>query len=153
MTYDFANQPVNDEQHELNEANRQIAVEIFERCVNHLLAQGRRSEVPKEVGINHGLQCAYRGAAGLMCGVGCLIADEHYTGDLEGQSANSNPVSYALQRSGVEVNMRWYVGPYSHKMGDVLRSLQRMHDIADPGTWLDGAAKIAESRGLNRKPT
>jgi hypothetical protein len=151
MTYDFAHQPVNDEQRALSETNRQTAIQIFERCANHLLAQGKRSMAHEEGGINNDLQCAYRGDAGLMCGVGCLIADEHYTGDLEGQSANSNPVSYALQRSGVEVNTRWYVGPYSYTVKRLLEKVQELHDKVEPEDWRDKAADIAESLGLTKE--
>jgi hypothetical protein len=148
MTYDFSYPPVNDEQRALNETNRQTARTIFERCVNHLLAQGRRSMAPKEGDIDHALQCAYRGDDDLMCGVGCLIDDAFYSAELEGESASSERVLRALRKSGVEANTRWYTGPYSCTVKALLTQVQTLHDETEPEDWRVRAKEIAEERGL-----
>ena len=54
--------------------------EIFDHVEKHLKSQGYRSLLP---GGNTG-QCAYRGGAGRMCAVGCLIGDDEYTSVMEG---------------------------------------------------------------------
>ena len=46
--------------------------EVFDRVASHLLTQSARSLLPDGSG------CAYRGANGRMCAVGCLIADYEY---------------------------------------------------------------------------
>ena len=50
--------------------------EAYNKVCAHLAKQGRRSE-------DKG-RCLYRGPGGLMCAVGCLIPDELYHGDMEG---------------------------------------------------------------------
>jgi hypothetical protein len=52
-------------------------LEVFNKVEAHLLAQGVRSMKYLDM-------CAYRGAGGLRCAVGCLIKDEFYHESLEG---------------------------------------------------------------------
>ncbi len=54
--------------------------EIFDKVVNHLRAQGAKSEMDHPVA---GLMCAYRGIQGRMCAVGCLIPDADYLPTME----------------------------------------------------------------------
>jgi hypothetical protein len=149
MTYGFAYPPLSATQRALNEANRLMAIAIFERCARHLLKQGRQSRILSEE-LRVGNIFAYRGDDGLMCGVGCLIADEHYSPELEAQSVDSNIVRYALRRSGVEVDTRWFVGPDCYSVSGMLQEVQELHDGAEPETWYDEAVKIAEQFGLTK---
>ena len=48
-------------------------LEVFNKVEAHLLAQGVRSIRKSKM-----YMCAYRGAGGLRCSVGCLIKDEFY---------------------------------------------------------------------------
>jgi hypothetical protein len=73
--------------------------EIFNKVYTHLVKQGGRStnfkdELGREV-------CAYRGADGSMCAVGCLIPEKFYSKSLEGSTVNSFTVTRVLQRAGV----------------------------------------------------
>ena len=58
------------------------AVALSERIRDHLTKQ-------RKVSIVEGLGCAYRGADGTMCAVGCLIKDEHYSTVVEGAAVVS----------------------------------------------------------------
>ena len=58
--------------------NRQ---EIFDKIYLHLIEQGRKS-------IDSDGQCMYRSPDGDKCAIGCLIPDELYTPELEGNGAN-----------------------------------------------------------------
>jgi hypothetical protein len=154
MTYDFSYPPVNDEQRAASETNRLYARGIFERCITHLLAQGRRSMV--QLASDHASRkkeaCAYRGDDGLMCAVGCLIADEFYdAASMESKSFDANSVRHALRKSGVELDIRWYVGPYCYSMRSLLEKLQRLHDTVGPADWRGAANYVADRSGLTEE--
>lgn len=85
--------------------------EVFDKVYKHLVSQGKRSK------IWDGLNCAYRGANGLTCSIGCLIPDADYSPDIEGHVvANAIALSSALHNlfTGVQV--------------DLLSKLQWAHD-------------------------
>jgi len=75
--------------------NRQ---EVFDKVLTHLRKQGGVA-VSSENG-----ECSYRGTAGSMCALGCLILDEYYLPEMEGDSANDVPVIAALISSGYDVS-------------------------------------------------
>ena len=94
--------------------------EIFEKVKTHLLDQGQQS-IDKNGG------CAYRGAEGRKCAIGCLIADEFYSKDLEGTGSCDKGVKNAIKASiGREVTKTEAV---------MLSELQYMHDRQLPGEW------------------
>ena len=74
--------------------NRQ---EVFDKALTHLRKQGG-------IAVSSEDECSYRGPAGSMCAVGCLILDEHYLPEMEGDSANDVPVIAALISSGYDVS-------------------------------------------------
>lgn len=107
--------------------------EVFDKVASHLLKQGKQS-------MNNALNvCAYRGSGGLMCAVGCLIEDEFYSFELEGQRAFRVQVRAALRRS---------IGDFDGGVAQLLDSLQVMHDDAPPEFWSDRLSQIARSYGL-----
>ena len=109
--------------------------EVFDKVKNHLLVQGARAQ--DGVGA-----CQYRDDEGLMCAVGCLISDEHYSTALEGHSirrANMEPepgtqlVRDALVNSGVVLDASTI---------DMLYDLQLLHDETWPESWAEELAEI-----------
>lgn len=98
--------------------------EIYDKVRAHLLKQRVKAEN------NNG--CLYRGPNHTKCAVGCLIADEDYSPDMEGPTLgtiNSNDPSakkvwIALRNQ--EISSRSY---------DLLRNLQSIHDGTEPEYW------------------
>jgi hypothetical protein len=82
-------------------------------------------------------KCCYRTPDGLMCAIGCHIADEHYSPNLETMSANSVVVRKALEKSGVP-----------EFDGIFLGSLQNIHDNYEPHEWKEKLEKFAADFGL-----
>ena len=123
---------------------------VFDKVVNHLLTQNKQSI---EYSVRDGeTSCAYRGADGLMCAVGCLIADSAYNEMLEGASSDTFSVTKALTASGIDVADR------DDEL--LLRSLQLMHDglgVDDPQKkykvkeWPEGLKFIAKKFNLEYK--
>lgn len=119
--------------------NRQ---EIFDKVAKHLLTQNARSE--------DGESCLYRSEDGLMCAVGCLIKDEHYSVALENQSVSHESVNHALNLSGVETDS---------VTTEMLEDLQTLHDGIHPlryderimsiDEWSLGLSYIAATYNLN----
>jgi hypothetical protein len=77
--------------------------------------------------------CRYRTDDGLMCAIGCHIADEHYSPDLEELAATSVPVREALKKSGAPDVDRIFLG-----------SLQAIHDAYEPEEWKERLEKFAK---------
>lgn len=102
--------------------------EVFAKVKAHLLAQGKRS-----MGDNG---CAYRGANGRMCALGCLIPDDKYVPEIEGSTICSWKVWACLP---VE---------YSQEMESLLVALQRTHDQNDPEEWAVRLGQIAVAFGI-----
>lgn len=100
--------------------NRQ---EIFDKVARHLLTQNARSV--------RGPSCAYLGEGGLKCAVGCLIADEYYSPDLERRNALDGRVLSAVAAS---------LGhPLDVDSQKLLHELQLTHDFSFPNTWRTGS--------------
>ena len=102
--------------------------EIFDRVKTHLLAQGEkalRGGEPYGSG-KHGSGCAYHAQSGLKCAVGCLITEEAYSEELEGETADDLGVKYALVASGIIDD------PVTI---DMLGKLQSIHDDEAPNRW------------------
>lgn len=106
---------------------------VFDKIRRHLKKQGRRSEkLP--------LFCAYRNEDGLKCAIGCLITDEFYTQNLEGQAIEANAVLKAVAASlGTTL---------SKKDKDFLGELQTIHDEVHPDDWEDRFEDLADRYDL-----
>ena len=105
-------------------------LEVFNKVEANLLAQGVRS-IRKSLISD---MCAYRGAGGLRCAVGCLIKDEAYHKGLEGiamwadekEEDRQMLLEEALIKSGIDLN-----STMTHMLGD----LQSLHDTVKPEVW------------------
>jgi hypothetical protein len=86
--------------------------ELFETVINHLAKQ-------KAQALDDNYDCAYRGEGDTKCAVGCLIDDEYYSEDLEGQGAHVLAVQLAVKHS---------VGMVSDQAFEMLNELQTFHD-------------------------
>ena len=100
--------------------------QIHAKVTKHLLNQGEKSQ---EGGVAPHNTCVYRSSEGLSCAVGCLIPDDKYNVNLEGQSAYDDDVMEALV-SVIGVH------PYSvDRKAKMLGRMQYIHDLTDPSTW------------------
>jgi hypothetical protein len=117
-----------------------IYQEIFDKVYTHLEQQGEASAL--ETGA-----CLYRSEDGKMCAVGCLIIDEDYNSDFEGNSVFELIEDYGWKPEGVS--------RMTPKMVEFLTDLQCAHDEAldggSIGEWHKEMALIAKSHGLNFK--
>ena len=93
-----------------------ISQVTFDRVAQHLLTQNKASQA-------YG-KCLYRSPEGLMCAVGCLIKDEHYSERLENLDAGEHVVRNALLMSDIR-----------EEDLDYLIQLQTIHDNYDPPMW------------------
>lgn len=93
--------------------------EVFDKVKTHLLSQMLRSVDTA------GRMCAYRGAGGLKCAVGCLIPDDLYTPKIEGGGPFSPKLDLILDKLGLgDVEMKSF-----------LSELQRIHDNFAAEDW------------------
>ena len=114
--------------------NRQ---DIYDMVRDHLMNQGKRSEAPRN---DVGFSCAYRGNDGAMCAVGCLIADEFYSSELEGSNIHCANVHRAVAKSlGVDE---------SEVPEKFLYDLQNIHDNTDEESWPYALYDFAVFEGL-----
>lgn len=109
--------------------------EIFTKVATHLLTQNKKSTYDVSFSTN----CAYRGAGGTSCAVGCLIKDEHYDPEIEGEAATSSLVRLALSASGI---------PITPEALSLLSELQNLHDFTHPEIWPTALAELAQELGL-----
>ena len=114
--------------------NRQ---QVFDRVAAHLLRQNARS-----MRRDRGDMCAYRGAGGLQCAVGCLITDTAYVSTLEGLGPFDASVRHALEKSGV---------PIDPDTSELLSDLQAVHDYEAPSAWRSQLTTLAAEYGLTFK--
>jgi len=68
--------------------NRQ---EVFDKIYLHLIEQGRKS-------VNSDGRCQYRSPDGDKCAIGCLIPDELYTPELEGNGVSMPIIEDVLNK-------------------------------------------------------
>ena len=110
------------------------AQQIFDKVVAHLRAQGCKSMNARRS------SCVYRGPEGRKCAAGALIADEHYTPNLDASPANTvgtRDVDAALVKSGVPDDALYLV-----------RDLQVVHDAYPVEYWEERFRQIADGRDL-----
>lgn len=108
------------------------AQDVFDKVVAHLRKQNGKAL--NEVGL-----CRYRGIDGNMCAVGCLIADEHYSNDLEGNGSREFRIIEALEKSGI---------PNTPKINDLLDDMQEVHDGCLVDDWESRFKVVAEEYNL-----
>lgn len=106
------------------------AQEIFDTVATHLLTQRRKSMTL----VNGEPLCLYRDPIGLKCAVGCLITDEEYYPEMEGQIISAVFNSHKLQR----------FKPFH----DLLFNLQRIHDSYEVTDWECNLRYVAQKEGL-----
>lgn len=102
------------------------AQEVFDQVITHLLTQNEQSLDVRSGG------CFYRGPRGLKCAVGCLIADEEYDREWEGQGWRH------LSSAGKV--------PLAHER--LISALQSVHDHLTPGLWRQSLKQVADVFGL-----
>ena len=110
--------------------------EIFNQVADHLMKQGRKSLLMTD---NYTALCAYRGADGASCAVGCLISDDFYSEELEGGGIMA-AVQVALHNSGVPIIDDTFLS--------LLCQLQNVHDKCEPSRWADDLHVVAMKFGL-----
>jgi hypothetical protein len=115
--------------------------EVFDTVAAHLLKQNARSLIDPTDLDDPG--CAYRGAAGLKCAVGCLIPDEVYKPSMEG-----------IGMLGLlEAGAKWAPKlAYLHPHRFLLADLQRVHDGDAPAEWPTQLARVAREYSLTFTP-
>lgn len=82
---------------------------LFDKIVGHLFTQGRQSR--RDVSRT---SCAYRGADGSACAVGCVIPDDRYTPSIESRAVYAEEVREVVPEIEPHMNL--------------LAALQRVHD-------------------------
>ena len=92
---------------------------LFNKIKNHLLTQNRKSA--DAFG-----GCMYRDWDGNKCAVGCLIKDEFYSENLEGEYVDNAYVLDTLRKSGVSI---------AKANIEILDKCQSIHDDHSPKTW------------------
>lgn len=107
--------------------------DIFDIVVSHLIQQGKQSLAIDPYGMN--TICSYRGVDGAMCAVGCLIPDEFYVKEMEGNGCQYGKVRTVLERLGINDF-------------DFLSDLQDMHDNNEDGYSIEDIEQIAEKHGV-----
>lgn len=112
------------------------ARKLFDTISAHLLKQGHRSSYPSGEGFAAG--CAYRGADGDKCAVGCIIKDEFYHIGLEDQLVYFDEVKEAVSKSigAKEENI-----PFN-----LLVALQQIHDEVEPEDWKESLAAVERNQ-------
>jgi hypothetical protein len=112
----------------------------FDYVSAHLLTQMKQSK-DQDGG------CVYRGndpdtGAKLMCAVGCLIPDEHYSTKMEGFGPSMLP-NMASTTAAVEW-LRKNITPHEALLDD----LQEVHDMHHPNQWREQLTRVAQKYGL-----
>jgi hypothetical protein len=105
----------------LSEATEQ---EVFNQVAKHLLDQNEKS-------MSYSV-CSYRGENNLMCAAGCLIPDDEYTEELEG--------------NGWKDLTRTFLYPSEHS--ELIQELQDVHDSYEVEEWKEKLFGVAEKFGL-----
>lgn len=120
------------------ETKKLTAQEVFDRVAVHLLKQGRKSQriIPEDP-----VTCFYRGPTGLKCAVGCLIADEDYSSQMEGNSVHALIADFEENPS---------VKTFADH-DDLLSDLQILHDFGHVAYWTSGLCATAERFKLDPK--
>lgn len=100
--------------------------EIFDIVSTHLLEQNEQSRTRITIGDIHFVDsCMYRGSEGRKCAMGCLIPDEKYCADMEGNNIISPMIYNVLYDEEIDVSKHLIF----------LSHLQHIHDHCVPEDW------------------
>lgn len=113
------------------------AQEIFDTIVSHLRKQGERATV------KGGDTCRYRSYDGKKCAVGCLIPDDTYSKDYEG-----NDIRHLLERNILPSDLQEEFTAHI----SMLSFFQIIHDVNPIQTWEDDFKAYADHYGLIYNP-
>lgn len=116
------------------EKAQDIRQRLFDTAARHMLQQGKKARASSG-------ECCYR-HQGLMCAVGALINDEHYSySTLEGHGMGDSHVQWAVERSqGLKP------GSLPARM---LQELQRVHDNHGVVGWRAELFRVAKKYRLD----
>lgn len=103
--------------------------DIFDTVAKHLLNQNIKSTRNSIIWASG----AYRGFDGTKCAAGCLISDEEYRPEMEGQFITSLLGKNTL------------LTPH----GRLLQDLQRLHDRTGPSAWRNELNQLASKYNLS----
>jgi hypothetical protein len=113
------------------------AQEVFDKVLNHLRQQGKKSfSNPKVEG-----ECAYKDCNGLKCGIGALILDEEYSSALEHYTVDQ---MLFLPTTPQSLKDRLQ----SHCENWFLRDLQNIHDVYPVADWEIKFEEVAKRHKL-----
>lgn len=112
---------------------------IFLYVVRHLL---RQNEPAMERDNTQDVNWLYRTAYGKRCAVGCLIADDEYTPDMEYLSV-MEMVAYVNDTLGAQ-----FMQPPDESVLRLLDALQAVHDSRAPCTWPQELLKVAQKQHI-----
>lgn len=115
--------------------------EIFDKVSQHLIKQNRQCALFDESGAMY--ECLYRDANGLACAIGCLIPEDKYHPNMEGNGGIGGNIFVDLvieELYGSDVDF-----PF-------LRSLQYIHDSFNPSDWKEKFTQYALDHGLTVGP-
>lgn len=117
--------------------------EIFDKVSKHLVEQNRQCGVFAVSGIG-AIECLYRDKKGLACAIGCLIPDDKYHQDMEGNGViGKNPLVDQVIDELYSPDPGGYV---------FLSDLQNIHDHVQPQDWKKELRGYALSHGLIVRP-
>lgn len=112
--------------------------ETFDTVVAHLRKQKRQAKNSEA-----GQMCQYLAANGDKCAVGCLIPEDRYSEDLEGEVVHGGLSDDPNRNTRITILM--------HKLGHDLglcKDLQAAHDHLSPEGWESEFESIASWHGL-----
>lgn len=103
------------------------AQEIFDKVITHLRKQGKATNA------GGGNTCFYRTRDGKSCAVGCLIPNEEYLPNMEGQNISGLMTNFpdTMNKLGLSPHI------------ELLKALQWAHDVYPVEQWEGGWASLA----------
>lgn len=119
------------------------AQEVFDKVVNHLRQQGKKSQGLVSSSRNAGdTFCMYRNPEGLKCAVGALIEEDEYSPSFELH------LLCELLRMELPDSLRERLaGNYN-----LIVELQEIHDHSSVEYWENAFKRLAEHENLNYTP-
>jgi hypothetical protein len=107
------------------------AQEVFDQVATHLLTQ--KAQALGDQIVDGPNACVYKAPGGLKCAAGCLIGDDEYSPDMEGNSWA------VLVDQGVS-------STHQH----LIDELQHIHDcVPNPEDWPTALSELAIDRGMD----
>jgi hypothetical protein len=111
---------------------------IYDRVARHLLRQNRAAM------LDGSSDCAYRGAGGTRCAIGCLIKDEFYSPEMENKTIMSDQ---PIVRRALGKSLGVTTGTIT-KNATFFEDLRGIHDRSDPEFWFRMLGDLARNKGL-----